>query len=73
MVMRQLIINIPDNFYKSFLEFFKQIPGVTVEENKTAETPEWHKSILEERMEEYKKNPGKGEDWDDFKKELDKI
>jgi hypothetical protein len=71
--MRQLLITIPDNFYKSFVEFFKQIPGITVEENKACDIEDWHKPMLEERMEEYKRNPAKGKDWDDFKKELDKA
>ncbi|HXB39097.1 MAG TPA: addiction module protein [Bacteroidia bacterium] len=71
--MKQLIVNVPDNLFKSFVEFFKQIPGITIEESKTADIPEWHKPILEERMEEYRKNPNQGKDWDDFEKELNKI
>ncbi len=36
--------------------------------------PEWHKDLLEERLESYKKNPGSIKDFkqviDDFKKSL---
>lgn len=70
--MKQLIINIPDSSYNSFVEFFKQIPGITIEDSQSGDIPEWHKSILKERIEEYRKDPNQGQDWDDFVKELDK-
>ena len=71
--MKQVIVNIPDDFYKSFIELVKNIPGVSIEEAGSANVPGWHKSILEERIEAYKKDPGQGKDWDDFEKELDQV
>jgi hypothetical protein len=49
------------------------VPEVTITEDNSSDIPEWHKNILAERLEEYKKNPGKGANWDDFEKELDNI
>jgi hypothetical protein len=69
--MKQITLNIPDSFYNSFIEFLKHVPEVTVKEENMDDIPEWHKNILNERMEEYKKNPAKGTNWDDFEKELD--
>lgn len=33
--MRQLTITIPDDFYETFVSFFKHIPNVSIDENLT--------------------------------------
>lgn len=36
------------------------------------DVPEWHKAIVAESLEEYKKNPGLAQDFDEAMDELDK-
>lgn len=68
--MRQLTVTIPDNFYESFIRFFKHIPNVSITENTENETSSWQQEIVLERI----KN-AKPEDYiplEDAFKELDK-
>lgn len=41
-----------------------------IEEVENMEIPEWHKAIIDERMEDYKKNPENYRDWEDVQKEI---
>jgi hypothetical protein len=68
--MKQLTVTIPDEFYNSFIEFFKHIPDVKIDENIDFEVPEWQKEIVLERMKNAK--PEDYRNWEDVKKELDK-
>jgi len=68
--MRQLTVTIPDDFYKTFIAFFKHIPNVVIDEKETIEVPEWQQKLVLERMENAK--PEDFLDWDEVKKELDK-
>ena len=43
--MRQIILNIPENKFKAFLEFIRQIPFVKVAEKKKAAASEKRKSF----------------------------
>jgi hypothetical protein len=70
--MRTVTVTIPDNFYQTFIEFFKHIPDAKVEED-DMDIPTWHKQILDERAETYEKSRGTGISWNDLKKDLDKI
>ncbi len=36
------------------------------------DVPEWHKAIVAERMEEYKRNPGLAQDFDEAMDEIEK-
>ena len=39
--MRQLTVTIPDDFYETFVSFFKHIPDVSIDENIENEIPLW--------------------------------
>jgi C4-type Zn-finger protein len=67
--MRQLTVTIPDEFYNSFIEFFKHVPEVKIDESQE----EYNRSI-EKMVIERVKN-AKPEDYiplEDALKELDK-
>jgi len=66
--MKQLTVTIPDEFYNTFIEFFKHIPEAKIDENKDFEVPEWQKEMVLERI----KN-AKPEDYIDAKKSLNKL
>ena len=68
--MRQLTVTIPDDFYKTFIAFFKHMPDVVIDEKETIEVPEWQQKLVLERMENAKSEDFL--DWDEVKKELDK-
>ena len=68
--MRQLTVTVPDEFYETFISFFKHIPDVYINENAANEVPLWQQEMVLERM----KN-AKPEDYIPLKdalKELDK-
>jgi hypothetical protein len=50
MTMRQLTVTIPDEFYDSFIEFFKHIPDVSIKEKGKNEVPLWQQEIVLERL-----------------------
>ncbi len=67
--MRQLSVTIPDDFYETFISFFKHVPEVSIHENPSDEVPLWQQEMVLERM----KN-AKPEDYiplEDALKELD--
>ena len=68
--MRQLTITIPDDFYETFISFFKHIPAVSIDENTPNEVPLWQQEMVLERMKNAK--PEDYRSWEDVKKELDK-
>lgn len=39
-------------------------------EEKNSDIPQWHKDIIDQRMDNYKKNPESYRDWDDLQKEI---
>ena len=39
--MRQLTVTIPDEFYETFISFFKNIPDVYINENAVNEVSLW--------------------------------
>ncbi|MFC4475927.1 hypothetical protein [Flavobacterium chungangensis] len=68
--MRQLTVTIPDDFYETFISFFKHIPDVSINENIENEIPLWQQEMVLDRI----KN-AKPEDYipiEDALKELDK-
>jgi len=68
--MRQLTVTIPDDFYETFISFFKHVPDVSINENTTNEVPLWQQEIVLERMKNAK--PEDFTSWEDFEKEMDK-
>lgn len=66
--MRQLNVTIPDDFYETFISYFKDIPNVSIDENITNEVPLWQQEMVLERI----KN-AKPEDYVDALESLDKI
>lgn len=66
--MRQLTVTIPDDFYNTFIAFFKHMPEVKI--NEKDEVPLWQQELVIERI----KN-SKPEDYiplDDALNDLDK-
>jgi len=68
--MRQLTVTIPDDFYETFISFFKHVPDVSINENTTNEVPLWQQEMVLERMKNAK--PEDFTRWEDFEKEMDK-
>ena len=48
--MRQVTLNIPDNFYNAFIEFFKHIPNAKIQSDEDVAIPEWHKQETLKRI-----------------------
>jgi hypothetical protein len=68
--MRQLTVTIPDDFYETFIRFFKHIPEVSINEKTENEVPLWQQEMVLERMKNAK--PEDYRSWEDVKKDLDK-
>lgn len=66
--MRQLTVTIPDDFYETFISFFKHIPEVSVNEETANDVPLWQQEMVLEGM----KN-AKPEDYIDARESLKKI
>ena len=66
--MRQLTVTIPDDFYTSFIEFFKHIPEVHIQNKEDNEVPLWQQEIVSKRI----KN-SKPEDYIDAREALNTI
>ena len=60
--MREVILKIPEEKYQFVMELIANL-GLEVE--RESEIPEWHKNVLNERLEQYNSNPGEGRDADD--------
>ena len=60
---------IPINDWKSLKSKYKEIEQ---QEQEQFVIPEWHKEIVRERLEDYKKNPGNSLNWDVVQKEIEK-
>ena len=46
--------------------------GITVAD-KTNDIPDWHKTLLEERLAEYERNPSNVISWDELKAKIEKM
>lgn len=69
--MKQITVTIPDNKESLFIELMKSLSFVkNVETIESADIPDWHKTIIDQRMENYIKNPESYQDWDDVQKEI---
>jgi hypothetical protein len=47
--------------------------GVVLSGQESHEVPEWHKTVLTERLEDYQKNPGNVISWEDLKTKIEKM
>ncbi len=69
--MKQIAVTIPDNKVRLFKELMESLSFVkNVETIDCTNIPEWHKAIIDQRMENYRKNPDNYGDWDEVQKEL---
>ncbi|MBP1222172.1 hypothetical protein [Flavobacterium sp. 1355] len=68
--MRQLTVTIPDDFYDTFISFFKHVPDVSINENTENAIPIWQQEMVLERLKNAK--PEDFISWEDFEKEMDK-
>lgn len=57
--MKEVILRIPEDRYDFVMELIHNL-GLEVEGE--TEIPEWHKSVLNERVEHYRANPSTGRD-----------
>ncbi len=75
--MKQIAITIPDNKEALFIELMESLSFVqniesveSVESVESTDIPEWHKAIIDQRMENYKERPESYRDWEDVQKEI---
>jgi len=69
--MKQITVTIPDNKESLFMELMKNLSFVkNVERNENSDIPEWHKPVIDQRMNNYKENPDSYRDWDEVQKEI---
>ncbi len=66
--MRHLSVTIPDSLYNSFIDFFKHVPEVIINEETEDGIPEWHKKIVLDRIN--KENINTGVEWKEVRKTL---
>ncbi|MBZ4043579.1 hypothetical protein [Flavobacterium hibisci] len=66
--MRQLTVTIPDDFYETFISFFKHVPEVSIDEKVENEIPLWQQEMVLERI----KNT-KPEDYIDANEALENL
>lgn len=66
--MKQLTVTIPDDFYETFISFFKHIPDVSIDENASNEVPLWQQEMVLERIKNAK--PEDYISWEESKKRL---
>ena len=65
--MKTITLTVSDNYYDTFMAFFKNNPNVTFDEK---EYNTWQEAMIMERAKNAK--PEDYESWEDVKKELDK-
>lgn len=71
MIMKQIAVTIPDNKESLFMELMKSLSFVkNAEAIEIEDIPEWHKAIIDQRMDNYKENPESYRDWDEVQKEI---
>ena len=48
--MKHITISIPDNFYKTVVDFFRHIPEAKIESEEAVIIPDWHKEETLKRI-----------------------
>lgn len=51
----------------------KLIYGMVLADQESYEVPEWHKEIIQERMEDYERNPNNVISWEELKSKIEKM
>ncbi len=69
--MTHFNITVPDNRAIFFQELLNSLSFAKVEPNIEFELTEAHKSIIGQRLENYKNNPDSYRDWEEVQKEID--
>jgi hypothetical protein len=71
MIIKQIAVTIPNNKESLFIELMNSLSFVKkVESIDNTYIPEWHKTIIDERIENFKNNPESYLDWEDVQKEI---
>jgi Putative addiction module component len=70
----KLTLDIPNNQADFFLQLIRSLNfDITIEKKEAdIDIPEWHKAILEERLELYETDKSGFVKWDDLKKDIEK-
>jgi hypothetical protein len=69
--MKQITVTIPDNKESLFMELMRNLSFVeNVETTESTDIPEWHKAIIDQRMENYRKDPDSYRSWESIQKEI---
>lgn len=53
--------------------FLALIYGMILADKQEYEIPDWHKKIVEERLEDYERNPQNVISWDEVKAQIEKM
>lgn len=53
------------------IEYVQALWDIIAAHPETVPVPEWHGKILDERLEDYARNPGEGKSWEAFRADLD--
>jgi hypothetical protein len=51
----------------------KLIYGMVLADQESYEIPEWHKEIIQERLEDYERNPHNVVSWEELKSKIEKM
>lgn len=72
--MTQFTITVPDNKISFFIELIKSIDFLKINEpDVMLEIPDWHKSIIDKRLKEYRENPENVIDWEVAQKQIEEL
>jgi hypothetical protein len=69
--MKQLTLTVPDNKYSDILNLLQGYDYIEISEEQEFEIPEFHKHIIDKRLENIKSNPDCLLDWEDVRKEIE--
>ena len=70
--MTQITLNIKDSKLEFFLELIKNFNFINLEQTDEFELTEAHKTILDQRLNNYKNNPDSYLDWEEVQKDIGK-
>jgi hypothetical protein len=66
--MRQVTVNIPDEFYESFMTYLKETPSISIETESENGVPYWQQELVFNRIKNSK--PEDYISWEESKKRL---
>ena len=71
--MKSFTVLVPDNKVQFFKDLLDNLHFKAKENEQTYELNDAHKTILNERLENYKNNPDSYIDWEDVQKDIEKT